>query len=130
VLHWENKLFIADTMVTVPVRASLFRTLSGVFVLTLFDDQSGLYHINRPPGTTSYSFMWSIPNMIPLPPSEIEQIWHRIEPFEWEETYGAFHGLDIRGKGKDVKARMLESMKIQVRNEGYDKHPLLGFKVQ
>jgi hypothetical protein len=96
----------------------------------LFNNQSGLYHIDRQPGTTSYSFMWSIPNMIPLPPSEIEQIWRRVEPFEWEETYGAFHGRDIKGKGKDVKRRMLESMKIQVRNEGYDKHPLLEFQVQ
>jgi len=26
VLHWENKLFIADTMVTVPVRELLFQT--------------------------------------------------------------------------------------------------------
>ena len=73
--------------------------------------------------------MWSIPNMIPLSPSDIEQIWQRIRPFEWEETYGAFHGQEIRGKGKDTKARMLESMKIQVRNEGYDKHPLLEFDV-
>ena len=74
--------------------------------------------------------MWSIPNMIPLSPLEIERIWQRVEPFEWEETYGAFNGLDIMGKGKDVKARMLESMKIQVRNEGHDKHPLLEIELQ
>jgi hypothetical protein len=70
--------------------------------------------------------MWSIPNMIPLLPSEIEQIWQRIEPFEWEETYGPFHGLETMGKGKDVKARTLENMEV----EGYDKHPLLEFEVR
>ena len=109
VLHWENKLFIADTMVTVP---------------------SGLYHVDRPPGTTSYSFMWSIPNMIPLPPSELERMWRIVEPFEWEQTYGAFYGMEVRGKGNDVKRRMLESMKIQVRNEGWDQHPMLAWEVK
>jgi glyoxylase-like metal-dependent hydrolase (beta-lactamase superfamily II) len=50
VMCWDSKLFIADTLVTTP---------------------SAYYHIDRPAGTTSYAFMWSIPNMIPLPPGEM-----------------------------------------------------------
>jgi hypothetical protein len=93
---------------------------------------SALYHIDRLPGTTSYSFLWSIPNMIPLPPSELVRMWKVIEPFEWEETYGAFVGLDVRekGKGKEAKRRMLESMKIQVRWMGWEGHEMLGWKVE
>jgi hypothetical protein len=51
------------------------------------------------------SLLWSIPNMIPLPLPEIEWIWQRIEPFVWEETYGAFHGWDISGKGKEYESK-------------------------
>ncbi|EME44129.1 hypothetical protein DOTSEDRAFT_71814 [Dothistroma septosporum NZE10] len=95
-LLWDKKLFIADTLVTVP---------------------SALYHIDRPPGTTSYAFMWSIPNMIPLPPNEMLKMWQALKPFEFESTHGAFAGLDVRDK--NVKGRVLESMKIQARNEGW-----------
>ncbi|KAI9812488.1 MAG: hypothetical protein M1827_004719 [Pycnora praestabilis] len=102
VLHWNNKLFIADTFVTVP---------------------SGLYYVNRPPGTTSYSFMWSIPNMIPLPPSQMLQIWHALQPFGFTTTHGAFLGMDVRDP--EVKGRILESMKIQVKSSGHSSHGLL-----
>lgn len=101
VLHWNNKLFIADSLFTVP---------------------SALYHVDRPPGTTSYAFMWSIPNMIPLPPSEIQRIWRALKPFSFEATYGGFSGQDVRGI--DVKQRVLESMKIQVRRQGHEDHEI------
>ncbi|KAF2088164.1 hypothetical protein K490DRAFT_64836 [Saccharata proteae CBS 121410] len=112
VLHWapearpeinggqrrKPRLFIADTIVTVP---------------------SGMYHKDRPPGTTSFTFMWSIPNMLPLPPSEVFGIWKAIRDFEFEATHGAFVGMDVR-RG-DVKKAILESMKIQVRYEGHER---------
>ena len=56
-----SRLFIADTLVTVP---------------------SALYHKDRPAGTTSYSFMWSIPNMIPLPPKVMLGMWRAMKGFE------------------------------------------------
>jgi glyoxylase-like metal-dependent hydrolase (beta-lactamase superfamily II) len=45
VLHWksEKKLFIADSIMAVP---------------------SGTYHVDRPPNTASFTFMWSYPNMV------------------------------------------------------------------
>ncbi|MCJ1391704.1 hypothetical protein MMC18_004569 [Xylographa bjoerkii] len=102
VLHWDRKLFIADSLLTV---------------------QSAYYHVNRPPGTTSYAFMWSIPNFIPLPPDKVMQIWVALRPFEFTSTHGAFVGTDVRGE--DVKRRVLESAKIQVRAEGWERCELL-----
>lgn len=61
--------------------------------------------------------MWSIPNMIPLAPSEIYKIWLALRQHEFESTYGAFVGTEVRDT--NVKARVLESMKIQVRAEGW-----------
>lgn len=45
VLLWREtrKLLVADSIFVVP---------------------SGVYHINRPPGTVSFSFMWSYPNLV------------------------------------------------------------------
>ncbi|MCJ1242885.1 hypothetical protein MMC30_000081 [Trapelia coarctata] len=102
VLHWDEKLFIADTLLTV---------------------QSAYYHVDRPPGTTSYAFMYSIPNFIPLPPDEVMKIWRALKPFLFTSTHGAFVGTDVRAA--DVKKRVLESAKIQIRAEGYTKHILL-----
>ncbi|GAB7364429.1 hypothetical protein MBLNU230_g4970t1 [Neophaeotheca triangularis] len=102
VMWWQGRLLIADSFITVP---------------------SALYHVNRPPGTTSYAFMWSIPNMIPLPPSELHKMWQALRPFEFSSTHGAFTSHEVRDEG--VKGRVLESMKIQVRGEGWSEHALL-----
>lgn len=61
--------------------------------------------------------------MIPLPPSEIYKMWQALKPFDFESTHGAFVGIDVRDK--HVKARVLESMKIQARAEGYADHAIL-----
>ncbi|KAF2204202.1 hypothetical protein GQ43DRAFT_460967 [Delitschia confertaspora ATCC 74209] len=102
VLHWDKKLFIADSLYTVP---------------------SAYYHKDRQPGTTSYSFMWSIPNMIPLPPNKIHDIWKALKPFKFEATYGGFPGQDVHRE--DLKEQVLESMKIQVRGEGHRESGIL-----
>ncbi|KAG9527335.1 metallo-beta-lactamase family protein, partial [Aureobasidium melanogenum] len=102
VLHWDGHLFIADTFVNVP---------------------SGFYRKDRPKGTTSFSFMWSIPNMIPLPPDTIYNMWKAVKPYDFTATHGLFTGWDI--KDDNVKRSVLESMKIQVRNQGFAEHALL-----
>lgn len=45
VLWWKSlrKLLVADSILVVP---------------------SGIYHVDRPPGTASFTFMWSYPNMV------------------------------------------------------------------
>ena len=61
--------------------------------------------------------------MIPLPPSDILKIWRAIEPYDFDTTHGAFVGTDVRDQ--NLKKRMLESMKIQTRGEGWEWHEIL-----
>ncbi|KAJ5626507.1 beta-lactamase-like protein [Penicillium herquei] len=104
VLWWKSakKLFIADTIMLIP---------------------SGLYTVNRPPGTASFSFMWSYPNFIPLTPDAIHDIWKAIKDIHFEDAHGAFLGQDTRGNSKE---RILESAKIIIQASGYLQHPLLN----
>ena len=66
--------------------------------------------------------MWSIPNMIPLPPGELHKMWGVIKQLDFESTHGAFVGTEVRDA--KIKARVLESMKIQARGEGYSEHAI------
>lgn len=103
----KGRLFIADTLVTVP---------------------SALYSKNRPKGTTSYGFFWSIPNMIPLGPEAMRGMWKALEPWDFGSTHGAFVGLDVGDEdgGGRVKDRIRESMRIQARGAGWEGNFALG----
>ena len=61
--------------------------------------------------------------MIPLPPDTILEMWKAIKPYDFTATHGLFPGWDIRVE--DVKKSVLDSMKIQVRNQGFASHALL-----
>ncbi|RMJ22335.1 metallo-beta-lactamase [Aspergillus sp. HF37] len=102
VLWWKSqrKLLVADSVLVVP---------------------SGIYHVDRPPGTASFTFMWSYPNMIPLPPDEVHNIWKAVKQADFDDAHGAFVGMDARG---NAKQRMLASAQIFVRAMGYLDHPI------
>ncbi|GKT88915.1 metallo-beta-lactamase family protein [Colletotrichum tofieldiae] len=102
VLLWksEKKLFVADSVMVVP---------------------SGVYHVDRPPGTASFAFMWSYPNMIPLSPEAVHGIWKAVAALDFEDAHSAFAGRDARG---DAKKRLLESAQLFVRSIGYSDHPI------
>ena len=61
--------------------------------------------------------------MIPLSPSQIKHMWEALKPFKFTSTYGAFLGMDV--EADDVKNRVLESMKIQIKAMGYAEHEML-----
>ena len=61
--------------------------------------------------------------MIPLPPDEILKIWRAIGAFAFDTTHGAFVGMDVRDH--NLKWRMLDSMQIQTRGEGWERHEIL-----
>ena len=61
--------------------------------------------------------------MIPLAPDAIMTIWQAIQTYDFHTTYGAFNGMTV--KDVNVKARILMSMKTQVRSMGWEKHELL-----
>ncbi|EFQ32859.1 metallo-beta-lactamase superfamily protein [Colletotrichum graminicola] len=102
VLLWksEKKLFVADSVMVVP---------------------SGMYHVDRPEGTASFTFMWSYPNMIPLSPDAVYGIWKAVSVLDFDDAHSAFIGRDARG---DAKRRLLESAQIFIKSMGYIDHPI------
>ena len=71
--------------------------------------------------------MWSIPNFIPLPPNSIKKVWDAVKLWQFTSTYGLMKGLNVHDD--NLKRRVLESAKIQIRAEGYSEHELLDEKV-
>lgn len=57
--------------------------------------------------------------MIPLPPQKIHGIWKALKPFEFDTSYGGFPGQNV--SRPDLKAQVLESMKIFLRTAGHEK---------
>ncbi|OBT93146.1 hypothetical protein VE01_09186 [Pseudogymnoascus verrucosus] len=72
----------------------------------------------RPKGMNSFAFMWSYPNMIPLPPRALASMWRVLSRYSFTAVHAGFPGLDI--EDDDVKKRVWESMGIQVGAEGGD----------
>lgn len=110
---YKGRLLIADTLVSTP---------SG---LASWDADALGTKRERPEGLNSYAFMWSIPNMIPLPPSELERMWNILSKFHFQSTHGAFLETDMMKTEAEMKERVLESMQIQIRNMGYMDHAFL-----
>ena len=54
------------------------------------------------PDPRHVSFMYSYPNLIPLPAAQVEQIVATLEPFAFEELYGAWWGRVVRGDAHGV----------------------------
>ncbi len=51
------------------------------------------------------SFMYSYPNLIPLPASSVEQIVRSVEPYSFDRIYGAWFQLVVASDGKAVVER-------------------------
>jgi glyoxylase-like metal-dependent hydrolase (beta-lactamase superfamily II) len=81
-LHWDSQLFIADTILTVP---------------------SARNPVPGTPGSLSYTFWYSVPNRIPLAPSEIWGVWESVRGLEWHSTFGAFMGMDGRTTEEEMR---------------------------
>ena len=54
------------------------------------------------------SFMYSYPNLIPLPASEIRRIVAALEPYEFDRIYGAWWGRVVASGGKEALRRSAE----------------------
>jgi glyoxylase-like metal-dependent hydrolase (beta-lactamase superfamily II) len=54
------------------------------------------------------SFMYSYPNLIPLPASEIRRIVDALEPYEFDRIYGAWWGRIVARDGKGAVKRSAE----------------------
>lgn len=113
VMLFEGRLLIADTFLATP---------SG---LGNWDVDAVGAARQRPSGMSSFSFMWSYPNMIPLAPDAIEHMWAILKKYKFSSTHGAFPGMDIVATPQEMKRRVLESMQIQIRYSGHGDHAML-----
>ncbi|KAJ4197224.1 hypothetical protein NW767_009116 [Fusarium falciforme] len=115
VLLFDGRLLIADTLMT---------TAAGVGGWEV--DAMGTSR-SKPPGLNSFSFLYSIPNFIPLNLDEMSRMWGILKKYDFRATYGGFAGMDIEDEG--VKGRVLESMKIQARHMGYGESEFMQTKL-
>jgi hypothetical protein len=54
------------------------------------------------------SFMYSYPNLIPLPPARVQAIGAALAPFEFETIHGAWWDRVVRSDGSDVVRRSID----------------------
>jgi hypothetical protein len=54
------------------------------------------------------SFMWSYPNLIPLPVAEVERIAAALAPWQFERILGAWWNRLVPRDGSDVVRRSAE----------------------
>jgi hypothetical protein len=57
------------------------------------------------PGARRVSFMWSYPNMMPLPATEVRRVAQRLAPWSYDRIYGAFAGQEVARDGQAIVAR-------------------------
>jgi hypothetical protein len=69
------------------------------------------------PDRTHVAFMWSYPNMVPLPETVVQAIGAAVEPFDYEAIYGAWWGRLIPSGAKDVVRRSVERYGAALRGE-------------
>jgi hypothetical protein len=60
------------------------------------------------PDRSHVSFMYSYPNLIPLPAGAVRGIVDALEPFDFDTLYGAWWGRIVRGDAKAIVRRSAE----------------------
>jgi hypothetical protein len=60
------------------------------------------------PDRAHVSFMYSYPNLIPLPAEVVQEMAQRLERFEFDTLYGAWWGRIVRGDAKGIVRRSAE----------------------
>ncbi len=63
------------------------------------------------------SFMYSYPNLIPLPEASVRAIVDALEPFEFDTIHGAWWGTLVRSDGSGVVRRSAERYLRALRGE-------------
>jgi glyoxylase-like metal-dependent hydrolase (beta-lactamase superfamily II) len=54
------------------------------------------------PGANAVSFMWSYPNLLPLPAAKVSDITQRLSRVKFKKLYGAFEGRDITANADEI----------------------------
>ncbi len=69
------------------------------------------------PDRTHVAFMWSYPNLVPLPESAVHGIAAAVEPFEYDAIYGAWWDRLIPSGATEVVRRSVERYGAALRGE-------------
>jgi glyoxylase-like metal-dependent hydrolase (beta-lactamase superfamily II) len=69
------------------------------------------------PDRRHVGFMYSYPNLIPLPERSVLEIERALAPYEYDAIYGAWWGRIVRSDGKAVVARSAERYSRALRGE-------------
>jgi hypothetical protein len=69
------------------------------------------------PDRSHVGFMWSYPNLVPLPDDEVGRIAAAVEPFAYETIYGAWWGTVIPSDGPEIVRRSAERYGRALRGE-------------
>jgi hypothetical protein len=69
------------------------------------------------PDRTHVGFLWSYPNLVPLPETAVQSIGAAVEPFEYDSIYGAWWGRLIPSGAKDVVRRSVKRYGAALRGE-------------
>ena len=68
------------------------------------------------PDRKRFTFAYSFPNNIPLPPRDVERIWMQMRKFNWTATFGGWSGRQILS---DSRSSLLRSARYYVDKEGH-----------
>jgi hypothetical protein len=63
------------------------------------------------------SFMWSYPNLVPLPASKVERIGAALDPWAFDRIYGAWWDRVVPAGAKDAVRRSVERYARALRGE-------------
>ncbi|CBQ70852.1 conserved hypothetical protein [Sporisorium reilianum SRZ2] len=63
-----------------------------------------------------FTFAYSFPNNIPLPPRDVDNIWLQMRKFNWTATFGGWSGRQILS---DSRSALLRSARYYVQMEGH-----------
>ena len=69
------------------------------------------------PDRSHVGFMWSYPNLVPLPEAEVQRVAAAVEPYRYEAIYGAWWGTVIERDGPEIVRRSAERYGKAVRGE-------------
>jgi hypothetical protein len=69
------------------------------------------------PDRSHVGFMWSYPNLVPLPDAEVQRIAAAVEPFAYEAIYGAWWDAIIPADGPAIVRRSAERYSRALRGE-------------
>jgi hypothetical protein len=69
------------------------------------------------PDRSHVAFMWSYPNLVPLPDAEVQRLAAAVEPFSYDAIYGAWWDAIIPADGPEIVRRSADRYSRALRGE-------------